>query len=111
MSFLKPTQILIADGVRDGGSYFVMYEATDGQRYSLFAQVRLDGKMKAIGYELPRISCQATAFARDLTWAEAQEVGSALGSLQQERIPEGNVERLRECLGLLSREGKPEGAV
>ena len=111
MSYLNPTLILMADLLRDGGSYFLMYQADDQQRYSLRTQVRLDSGMKRLGYERPKVFCEATNFSRELTWAETQELGESLRSLNQAVVSEGGVKRLLECLEVFSKSGQLEHVV
>lgn len=103
MDYLQPTGILSADGVRDGGSHFLMYESAGKHRYLLLVQVKLDEHMRPGGYEKPRVSCEAIGFARELTWQEARVLGAALESLGQKCASEGSLERLKECLSILQR--------
>jgi hypothetical protein len=60
---------------------------------------------------LPKLFCEAIDFSRELTWAEAQELGESLSSLKQTVFAEGNVERLRECLDVFAWSGGVEDVV
>lgn len=54
--------------------------------------------MKRLGFDRPKVVCEATKFSCELTWADEQQLGESLDSLNQEVFAGGNVERLRECL-------------
>jgi hypothetical protein len=104
MGLSPPTELRMADGLRDGGSYYVLYRAADGNLYSINLPVHL-AQMVATGYGAPRVACEPINLSRELSWPEARSLGAAIASLGTGSLVEGTPERLSEFLLLLGREG------
>lgn len=98
-------RILMADVLRDGGSYYMLLSEGSGVTTVLNLQVHLDEQGRRTGYMAPNLFNQSTEQRTELTWPEASALAQLLEPLCVEPIVEGGLPRARECLGLLARSG------
>lgn len=100
-----PVQIVMADILRDGGSYFMLYKGTDDFNYSLTLPVELNDDGIRIGYRNPTILNQEKGTSRTLAWQEAAALARMLMPLVNSTIGEGGPDRAMECLSYLRLDG------
>ena len=99
MTYMRPVSITMADILRDGGSYFLLYEGSDSKRYSLSLPVELHNDVR-VGYGNPVLRNPKDE-ATVLSWTEAAALAQELVPLAMHLVLEGGQTRARECLSFL----------
>jgi hypothetical protein len=110
----RPLRITLADVMRDGGSYVLVYEAEGNLSVEVMLRVIIEhgssGDMRRIGYERPTLSVdrsESAAPIRELDWDEARELARHLRPLAATNdILTGSRSRAAEMLRYLSLKGK-----
>lgn len=105
MEFPQFKRILMADALRDGGSYFMLLADGSGATTALHLPVRLDSQGARTGYSEPTLLSHGTDRKARLNWDEAEALARLLEPLCNDSIGEGGPHRAKECLGLLARAG------
>lgn len=94
----------MADILRDGGSYFLLYEASDAMRYSVSLPVELRNDVR-VGYGNPFVR-NPKGEVTVLSWTEAAALAQELAPLVTQSVLEGEAMRARECLSFLTLGGR-----
>ncbi|MBD8526404.1 hypothetical protein [Pseudomarimonas arenosa] len=108
-----PARIVLADVLRDGGSYRLDYESTWGEFIEVNLPVKIEGKLRRVGYYPPQLRRQPSPGSETtdpwtLDWDEAAALAALLRPLLSLSgdIQGGNAERAREMLRYLGLRGE-----
>ena len=105
MTFPTFDRILMADVLRDGGSYFMLLSDSSGATTALNLPVQRDGKGIRTGYSAPSLLNHVTDQRAQLTWSEAALLAQVLTPLCDDSVGEGGARRAKECVDFLARSG------
>ncbi|WP_345531596.1 hypothetical protein [Viridibacterium curvum] len=94
----------MADTIRDGGSYFMLLAATNGDQFQLNLPVHRDQNFNRLGWHEPRVIYSGQSST--LSWLEAAELASQLSALTHAPILEGGVDRAKECIAIMLNRGQ-----
>ncbi|MBF0274728.1 MAG: hypothetical protein HQK84_05805 [Nitrospinae bacterium] len=108
-----PVRITVADVLRDGSSYELVYESETGDSIKVLLSVITEGELRRIGYKKPCLyrldpESHKELDLWDINWDEAGELASLLHPLLalNDSIKVGSAARAREMILYLKRRGK-----
>jgi hypothetical protein len=104
MKFISPTVIVMADVMRDGGSYLLVYRGTEGRSYTVYLPV-VTVEDQVAGYLPPSVRDQQSDESQSLSWHDASALAEQLLPLLSPSIAEGGQVRAAECIALLASGG------
>jgi hypothetical protein len=101
MMFISPATIVMADVMRDGGSYLLVYRGTDGRSYTVYLPV-VTVEDRVVGYLPPSLRDQQSDESQSLSWHDASALAQQLAPLLSRSIAQGGQLRAAECIALLA---------
>jgi hypothetical protein len=100
----------MADGLRDGGTYVLVFEVAEGGQRTLLLPVVVDAEMKVIGYKPPKLLLADLSNSSDMDWIEAGQLVSQINGLAHVASHELNYKRLAECFTVIKNHGRVSDA-